>query len=200
MIRDRDRSQFIGRDSPHLSGFQICQANRARTRTNAVSASPQAARAAELRRFPATQLHWHQPAKPVSRRSCSTVPLPALLLQMPCRLALATPKQKSAIPKPLRVRQHSAHSGPSNPNEPLLGSDRIPRTMRPPLGGASFRKLPADAATDKSWVVPPGFKSFCPLSPALERWAKLGRPYGALDSRALRSTRLPESEFSCTLC
>jgi hypothetical protein len=73
---------------------------------------------------------------------------------MPCRLALATPKQKSAIPKPLRVRQHSAHSGPSNPNEPLLGSDRIPRTMRPPLGGASFRKLPADAATDKSTTDP----------------------------------------------
>jgi hypothetical protein len=28
-------------------------------------------------------------------------------------------------------------------------------------------------------AVPPGLESFLPLSPALKRWAKLGRPSGA---------------------
>ena len=31
----------------------------------------------------------------------------------------------------------------------------------------------------ENWVVPPGLKSFLPLFPALKRWAKLVRPYGA---------------------
>ena len=55
-------------------------------------------------------------------------------------------------------------------------------------------------------VVPPGLESLVPLFPALKRWAKLGRPYGAEISKSLRYRyndtlirslveRYPDTEF-----
>jgi hypothetical protein len=37
----------------------------------------------------------------------------------------------------------------------------------------------APQSVHESWVVPPGLEAFFLLSPALKRWAKLVRPYGA---------------------
>ena len=37
----------------------------------------------------------------------------------------------------------------------------------------------------ENWVVPPGLYQFAPLHPALKRWAKVARPYGAGLARVL---------------
>ncbi len=48
-------------------------------------------------------------------------------------------------------------------------------------GGMSAEVNTRPKRVSEEWVVPPGLESFFPLSPALKRWAKLGRPRG-LDS------------------
>jgi penicillin amidase len=54
----------------------------------------------------------------------------------------------------------------------------VPQGLKPAL----FQGLNGTAEAvplQDNWVVPPGLESFVPLSPALKRWAKLGRPSGA---------------------
>src|SRR5260370_22038775 len=45
-------------------------------------------------------------------------------------------------------------------------------------GGMSAEVNTRPKRVSEEWVVPPGLESFFPLSPALKRWAKLGRPPG----------------------
>ncbi|HYW39817.1 MAG TPA: penicillin acylase family protein [Terriglobales bacterium] len=58
--------------------------------------------------------------------------------------------------------------------EPAGGNSRI-------TSASPSRHVPQGLlkSVSENWVVPPGLESFVALSPALKRWAKLGRPFGA---------------------
>jgi hypothetical protein len=55
--------------------------------------------------------------------------------------------------------------------------------------------FPQAQCVGENSVVPPGLESFLPLSPALKRWAKLGRPYGAEFSDSSFASIVRKSSF-----